>query len=343
MNKNLFFLCFAAGVIVLSIICITIAPIINKHLSLGGQNCQLAQVNYEYYKSRDFKFDEKVEKLKEEISLCKRRNAMHDLEYTAFIIDIVLGFICSLLGLIHYLDAGKNIEKYSGLIGLICGVIITIFTIVYVGFSADIFNNDIAYKPLPSEIFSNIQNWHTVYSTSTDHNFDALTSTSLSKSPIQVLYPNKAVVHWNGEKYVHDYDETEQQKDYEIKYIKYKDLGKSQYNYDSEITKLEIDRTSDADSVLNHCTFSAPVTARVSYTLSDGTTQKECDYLWEVPDSNNDIDNKFLYDRWLTTIILSVILSVLAIGMSIFGFLLFKNSSDSSSSPDLIPNSNNNA
>ena len=332
MNKNLFFLCFAAGVIVLSIICITIAPIINKHLSFEDQNCQLAQVSYERYKNRDVKFDDKAEKLKEEVSLCKRRNAMHDLEYTAFIIDIVLGFICSLLGLIHYLDAGKNIEKYSGLIGLICGVIITILTIIYVGFSADIFTNDIAYKPSPFEIFSNLDSHR---DQTNDVEYDPFISIANVKT-IKILYQNKAEKHWNGEKYIHDYDESEAKKDYELKYIKYKDLGKKQYNYDSEIIKLE--DATNTDSILLNCLSSSIVDDSTKI-----TSPKDCDYIWTTPVLYQDINNKFLYDRWLTTIILSVILSVLAIGMSIFGFLLFKNSSDSSSSPDLIPNSNNNA
>ena len=341
MNKKLFFLCFATGVIVLSIVCITIAPIINKVLSFGEQNCKLAQVNYEYYKSRDYAFEEKADKLKKEVSLCKKRNAMHDLEYTAFIIDIVLGFICSLLGLILFLEAGKNIEKYSGLIGLISGIIITIFTIVYVGFSADIFTNDIAYKTPPLEIFNNMQTWHNAHPNPTDHNYDPLTPSTLTSSPITILYPNQADKHWNGEKYIFDYDENEEKKDYEIKYIKYKDLGKKQYNYDSEIAKI-------SDSVLHYCNPGALTNSfseenaqhKIVYPV--GTPQKECDYVWSSENPNQSIDNKFLYDRWLTNIILSIILSLFALGMSIFGFLLFKNSSDSTSSPDLIPNSNNN-
>ena len=95
---------------------------------------------------------------------------MHDLEYTSLIMDIVFGFICTTLGLLHFFDVGKSIEKISGLIGLITGAIIAIITCIYVGYSASLFNNGVVrglYK----------------------------------------LYSNKAYLKWEDGKYVHNYDE----------------------------------------------------------------------------------------------------------------------------------------
>ena len=37
-----------------------------------------------------------------------------------------------------------------------------------------------------------------------------------------------------------------------------------------------------------------------------------------------------MYDRWLTSIILSVLVCALNIGLAVFGFLIFKNSDSSS-------------
>ena len=42
----------------------------------------------------------------------------------------------------HYLDVGKYCEKITGIIGLASGIIAFILTIIYVGYSAYIFNND---------------------------------------------------------------------------------------------------------------------------------------------------------------------------------------------------------
>ena len=54
---------------------------------------------------------------------------------------------------------------------------------------------------------------------------------------------------------------------------------------------------------------------------------------------NDNNDNKYLHDRWLTTIIFGVIITVCGIGVAIFGILLFKNVNGSSEDkPNLIQN-----
>ena len=40
-------------------------------------------------------------------------------------------------------------------------------------------------------------------------------------------------------------------------------------------------------------------------------------------------ENKYLFDMWVTTIIFTCLICVCAIGLAIFGFLLFKNSDGS--------------
>ena len=57
------------------------------------------------------------------------------MEYTAFIFDIVIGFIYGLIGLLYLFDPKKDFVSNTGLIGLICGVVGFVLTFVYVVFN----------------------------------------------------------------------------------------------------------------------------------------------------------------------------------------------------------------
>ena len=72
------------------------------------------------------------------------------------------------------------------------------------------------------------------------------------------------------------------------------------------------------------------------YTVTT-TDDHECKYLWHKIVQNRFTDNKYLYDRWLTCIIFCALIAVCWIGLIIFGFLLFKGSSDSQPSPSTVP------
>jgi len=211
MNNNLLFFCLAFAVLILSAVTICVAPLINGvHSHFGGweiQNCQQKKDLYEYNKKSYSDATKKYEKRK--VDECFNQNAMHDLEYTSLIMDIVFGFICTTLGLLHYFDVGKSIEKISGLIGLITGAIIAIITCIYVGYSASIFNNGV---------------------------------TGFTK-----LYPNKALLKWKDGKYKHDYDEDKANDDPDIALAKYRELGKKQYRYNSDYYKLSKDPTSEVN------------------------------------------------------------------------------------------------
>ena len=52
-----------------------------------------------------------------------------------------------------------------------------------------------------------------------------------------------------------------------------------------------------------------------------GTTKDGCDYLYYPPYTRT--INKYIYDRWLTALILSVLIVACNVALSIFGFLLF--------------------
>ena len=294
MNKILLFFCLALAILVLSSITICVAPIINKADSFfdnwGTQNCQKEKDVYEY-NEKNSRFtsdgDKKVEKRK--VDECFNQNAMHDLEYTSLIMDIVFGFICTTLGLLHYFDVGKSIEKISGLIGLITGAIIAIITCIYVGYSASIFNNE--------------------------------------ASGLNKLYSNKAYLKWKDGKYRYDYDEDKENDDPDIKYAKYRELGKKQYRYTSDYYKL----SQEPNSEVNICKTDNSGFTSLTTQLTSGSVK--CDYIWPSSLSNyNTFEHKYAYDRWLTAIILSVFIVACGLGLAVFGFLLFKNSGSSGSS-----------
>ena len=319
MNNNLFFLIISTALLVLSVITVCHAPIINGAVGnnyymdkWNEANCKLMDDKYKYEKDHDVYnleevqgyIDDKIAKRR--ITECKRHHLMFSFEYVAFIFDVVLGFICFFLGFIHYLEPGNKFEKVSGMIGLISGIIIAVFTIVYVAFSALIFNNE------------------------------AIQGKS-------ILYPNKASYHWNGQKYIHDYDEEKaENEDTDIQLIKFKDLGKKQYNYDSEFYRMTIDSTNKNE--YKNCQYrltSSDISIQKNY-LTD--TTKSCEYVWESGSETyqDSTDNKFLYDRWLTTIIFGVLITVCGLCVGLFGLLLFKNSANSAPESSPVPETVNN-
>lgn len=223
MNYTLIFFLCASAILILSTITICVAPIINNFSPIrGNRNCQLYSDEYDYSKSQYSKIpnptkaDKKnLDKQKKLIGICKRENAIYALEYTSLICDIALGGICAILGLLHYLEIGKSIEKKTGLIGIIAGTIGFIITFIYIIFSGYIFTND-KYGYLKGSL-------------------------------IERLFPNKAYLKDNGLKYVPVYDLEKYEDDDDIKYATYSEIGQKQYNYDPDILKTypEFDRCKE--------------------------------------------------------------------------------------------------
>ena len=57
--------------------------------------------------------------------------------------------------------------------------------------------------------------------------------------------------------------------------------------------------------------------------------KSDCQYIYKDNEETS-ISNRYIYDRWLTSIIFSVLIAVCACGLALFGFLLFKGGSTSS-------------
>ena len=209
MNYTFFFFVCASIAFGLSVISICTAPIINNNLpSWGNNNCEKLSDVYDYTKKNTpnptYSQKSNLNEQKRKINVCKREKAMHGLEYSSLICDVFFGAVCALLGLLHYLEVGKSIEKKTGLIGIIAGTIGFVLTLVYVIFSGYIFNNDYVES-------------------------------------IEKKFPNGAYLKWTGYKYILNYENNKLEDTPYIQYIKYRELGQRQYNYDSELYKFSLD------------------------------------------------------------------------------------------------------
>ena len=305
MNYTFFFFVCASIAFGLSVISICTAPIINNDIggaSWGNKNCERYSDEYDYDKKNtpnpDNTDKKRLNEKKRLINVCKREKAMHGLEYSSLICDVFFGGVCALLGLLHYLEVGKSIEKKTGLIGIIAGTIGFVLTLVYVVFSAYIFNNDYYYK-------------------NSDY-----TGQQIKK------FPNGAYLKWNGYKYIPNYDVEKEQDDENVKYIKYKELGQKQYNYDSTLG------TAEESSSYKKCVAAYPnYLGDIGRYTTPSSPSYTCDYIWEAPPSYS-IEYKYKYDKWITTLILSVFIAAVNIGVILFGFFLF---TQSESSPGSVP------
>ena len=138
MSKGLLFFCCACCILVLTIINLSIGPIISGRIgsSWGYANCPYLKDLWDIAKDDQTKTDDNIKfNEKWNYDQCQRGKGLHDMEYTSFIFDIVIGFICSLIGLLHLFDLKKDFVSNTGLIGLICGVVGFVLTFVYVIFN----------------------------------------------------------------------------------------------------------------------------------------------------------------------------------------------------------------
>ena len=294
MNKTLF-LIFSGCIVIFSIICICSGPIINGVIPSSSSwktgNCQMASDYYKELKKNSNDKDQ-IEQAKKERNECNRKKTMYGLEYSSLIIDVICGFVCLILGLLHYFDIAKPFEKVTGIIGLSTGIIGFILTLVYVCYSGFIFTNDHSTN---------------VYKTNDDLAFAQFVD---GKGYKCLFYKDK---------------------DENSIYAKYNDLGKKQYNYN----KKKSQEYSEGTTELKKCTFSysnsyppSPFSNYPSdckyneYYYDTSIKHDGCDYFYIKP--SDYISNKYLFDRWTTTIIFSCFIIACDIGLAIFGFLLFR-------------------
>ena len=291
--KGLIFLCCACVILVFTIINLSVGPIVSRRVGYdwGYQNCKYYKDVYDEDPSTG---DAKKYGSQWDLNKCKNTKGMHDMEYTSFIFNIVIGFTCGLLGLLHYLELKKEFVSKTGLIGLGCGIIGFIFSFVYVILNGIVFTT---YGPgLPKR--------------DSDGAFAEL----------------------KGDKYeCFYYDNFEN--DYALQ-ATYSDLIKKQYNYDKDLIdsykKREVSQCIGTYDDCNDENNKGNIPGPRPYTDEAGNT-KDCKYLyidyiiWPYP---HDSRYKDIADRFLTTLLLSLFVCLANLGLALFGFLLFRTPSE---------------
>ena len=319
MNKGLIFLCLACGLLALTIVTICVAPNITGRLFNPDDNCQIFADKHKQVKDDKGISDDDKDKMLKYLNkgkhLCERQKAMFGLEYASLISDLVFGFTCTLLSLLHFFDVGKPFEKITGLIGLISGIIGFILTLIYIIYSGYIFTNDnedLSYNYQISDA-SNLNPYEHVRSPKLDKNREIAKLND--KDKYECIY----------------YDED----DYGSLFPKYSDLGKKQYNYHKDF------EFPDADSEYLNCQLGGNSNFQLSgsgdpdyYSICKTdipafTKDPNCKYIYIKADSTS-ISNKYQYDRWVTSIIFGCFIILLNLGLAVFGFLMFKESDGTS-------------
>ena len=297
MGKGFLFFCCSCVILALTIVNLSIGPAISGRavdddddVTWGNLNC--AKKKDDYDKADDGSLSDADKKGYEvRIDKCERRKAMYNMEYTSFIFDIVIGFVCGLLGLLHIFEVKKDFVANTGLIGLICGIIGFVLTLVYVIFNGLVFTSN----------YSDIKK--------SDEN-SAYAEYDSTNDEYKCLY----------------FDDSG---DILSVYAKYSELNKKQYNYDKDLHKAyetslysSCRNTNNFDDCADEgkISFSSP-SSNPTYTDSNGAS-KTCPYLYV--NEQDDITNQDVFDRFLTTLILSLVVCLANIGIALFGFLLFK-------------------
>ena len=297
MGKGLLFFCCACCILVLTIVNLSIGPSIKYGALWGTLNCALLKDNYDQAKDLakelggEITDKEKKYNYKWKIDECDRKKGMHDMEYTAFIFDIVIGFVCGLIGLLHLFDLKKDFVVNTGLIGLVCGAVGFILTFVYVIFNGLVYTN---YYYL----------------------YDSHDDTAMLK-----IDGDGAFAELDGNRYKCFYFDKDAANIHSY-YAKFSDWGKKQYNYNKGLAE-------DFEKIDTHCKqYSPSVCVGKEYVegVVKDTNGNDCKLLYTSENDFDDLEitNKDISDRFLTALILSLFVCLANIGLALFGFLLFR-------------------
>lgn len=285
MGKGLIFFCCACTILLFTIINLSVGPVISGKLgSWGYFNCAPYKEAYDLAKDSidgdPLKYGPKFQ-----LDYCNNHKGMYNMEYTAFIFDIVIGFVCGLLGLLNYYAPKPDFVPKLGLIGLGCGIVGFVLTFVYI-----ILNGIIYTTPYYSYSFDLYPN---------DPNFPGIIKRDSDGVAAEKDGNECKCLYYDSENNFHSLFAT------------YSDLIQKQYNYNKDL--------NEKYAKVGLCTFpgiAACITGKGK--IPCGT----CDKLYASPISG--IENKDLSDRFLTTLLLGLFVCLANIGLAIFGFLIFR-------------------
>jgi len=295
--KKTLFLILSGCIVIFSIICICCGPIITGVIPRASiwrtQNCQQKADLVKAYEDTNQDKDT-IKSAKKDRNKCNREKAMYGLEYSSLIVDVICGFVCTILGLLHYFDVAKPFEKVTGIIGLATGIIGFVLTLVYVCYSGYIFTNDPYIDEDGDYLYKRDGDW--AFAKKEDNE-------------IKCLFYKKENL-------------------YSI-FARYSDLGKKQYNYNKKQSQEYAKAGSEVKTCSPSIEYISDPTPVVPLAMQCATLENlpsvsagTCETLYIPPET--EITHKYLFDKWVTTIIFSCFIIACDIGLAIFGFLLFK-------------------
>jgi len=247
---------------------------------------------------------------------------MVGLEYTAFNINIIFGFICAILGVLQY--SGNNIEKIVSLVGLGTGIIGFVLTFIYIIYSGIIFNND-----------------------EVDKNYATITGDPYANLYISTK-PDGAFLKWKNGKYVCIYYDKDNKNKLYRKYSDYGNINLNFFHFDSEkkgndyykysmisdtgnsgcaVDLLSYVGSSAWDICQDYENGRGTLYGKKMIKDESGKKIGECNKIYALPStipSTNEKRN--LYNSWVTTIVFGCFIFVLDIALAIIGYLIFKDS-----------------
>lgn len=339
MNK-LLFLCVSLAILLFNVIFTNLAPIIKKKVGYNWPYyaCGLYSDKYNYAKnevkgySSELK-DEYLNPIKKEKTRCDSRKAMNGLEFVVSNLNFIFGFVCAFAGFLVYFKIGNlgNDGKYIGLIGLGCGTIGFVLTLVYVIESGLVF----------TDVTGELRNFN--------FNFNMVTNTfnGLYDYPSYEIKIDSdgASLKWNDSKKKYECIFYKKNKEDSL-FLKYSDLGNKYLNY-----KKEIHFDDKISYYYSNCQNPIPISNFYYYCSLLSTTSNdeisktysflknyindkifyydndhnkiECDKLYNFS-ARTINEQKIIYDYWLTSLIFSCFIMVLYIVLALFGFLLFR-------------------
>ena len=309
MDNNRIFLIIAFFILLFSIININIGPILTLSIGMdwGDLNCQILSDEYDYTKEKDLSelyFDSEEEMkyyFEDPIKRCNLRVGMYYLEHITFVFDIVIGFICGLLGFFnyynYYLTTNNVLISKTGIIGIISGIIGFFITSMYSVYNGLVYTRDF-------------------YVLDQDDLFEEY---GIFKRDSQGAY---AELVDNGEYkclYHKNYG------DMSSLIAKYCDYGKKQYNYDKDLYRNYYDnsmiKTCTDEYYAYNCAYEKYFTHSILYQDSEGESHF-CPKLYMPPLIVTIPKN--LNAKFLVTLIFSLLICLCCLGLIIFGFLLIQ-------------------
>jgi len=289
-GKN--FLFVSCIILVLSTINFGVGPIMNEKLGKdwASENCIKKVNDYEDEKKKNPNMNELTKKEREfGINQCKNKKAMYNMEYTSFVFNIFIGFFGVLVGL--YGLQNEVIPK-SGLIGMACGFVGLVLTLVYV-----IFNIIVYTKYFDDEYYK--------------------------------VDSDGAFAEREGTRYKCYY--FKEAGDGLALFAKYSDLIKSQYNYNKELyDSFQTDREKKYGCKVNEYIVNCALDEYLDFPITYRNENEEdlpCSKLYyQFNHEFVDFSNYDKSARILTTLIFSILIILCYLGFIFSAFILNKES-----------------